>query len=224
MERIVEKNRFGSALVSTHELAPGILEVRIQRPAGFTFLPGQFVRFIMDDYQRDYTIVSHPDADTIDFCIALIKGGRFSNAITNARAGGRFQVTGPHGHFIFQGTVHRPVFVATGTGIAPFVAFCRTGLKDALLLHGVPIPDQLIYRHLLEPCLHAYVPCVSGALDAQDCLKGGFSGRVTAYLETILLPNTYDFYLCGQRTMIKDATALIDDRFGGSRVFIENFD
>jgi ferredoxin-NADP reductase len=205
-------------------MAPGILEVRMGRPAGFNFLPGQFIRVIMDDYQRDYTIVSPPDADTIAFCIALVEAGRFSNIIANARAGDRFQLSGPHGHFIFQGATHPPVFVATGTGVAPFVAFCCSGVKDALLLHGVATPDQLIYRYLLEPCLRAYVPCISGSFDAKGCLKGAFTGRVTAYLEKLLAPDAYDFYLCGQRAMIKAVTALIDDRFDGSRVFIENFD
>ena len=224
MERIIDRDRLASALVATHAIAPNILEVSMQRPAGFSFLPGQFVRFIMDGYQRDYTLVSHPDDDTIVFCMALIKGGRFSNTIVKARAGDRFQFSGPHGHFIFQSAAHQPVFVATGTGVAPFVAFCRSGVNSALLLHGVPNPDQLIYRHLLEPCLNTYVACVSRAFDASGRLKRAFAGRVTAYLETMLKPDAYDFYLCGQRAMIKDVTALIDDRFGGSRVFIENFD
>ena len=95
-------------------------------------------------------------------------------------------------------------------------------MKDALLLHGVSTPDQLIYRHLLEPCLRAYLPCISSPFDARGSLKGAFAGRVTTYLETMLAPDAYDFYLCGQRVMIKEVTALIDDRFDGSRVFIEN--
>ena len=59
MERIGDRSRFASALISTHEIASDTLEVKIQRPTGFTFLPGQFVRFIMDGYQRDYTIVKN---------------------------------------------------------------------------------------------------------------------------------------------------------------------
>ena len=224
MARITDRNGMTSTLISKHDIAPGILEVRMQRPDGFAFLPGQFVRFIIDGYQRDYTIVSHPDAGTIDFCINLIEGGRFSNIIANARAGDSFQLSGPHGHFIFQGGAHQPVFVATGTGVAPFVAFCRSGVTSALLLHGVPAPDQLIYRHVLEHCLHSYVACISRRFNVSLSPKGAFAGRVTAYLETMLKPDAYDFYLCGKRAMIKDVTALIDDRFGGSRVFIENFD
>ena len=224
MARIDEMSRFASPLVSTREIAPGILEVRMARPAGFRFLPGQFVRFVVDDYQRDYTIVSQPDAQTIDFCIALVEEGRFSHTIGKTKPGKRFHFSGPHGHFIFQKSAHRPVFVATGTGVAPFVAFCRSGAKDALLLHGVATSDQLIYRYLLESCLYSYIPCISGAFEKKSPPEGAFAGRVTAYLEKMLASDIYDFYLCGHRAMIRDVTALIDDRFGGSRLFIENFD
>jgi benzoate/toluate 1,2-dioxygenase reductase component len=224
VERVEASNRFATTLVSCHVLAPGILEVHMRRPAGFNFLPGQFLRVIMDDYQRDYTIVSGSDAETLDFCIAMVAGGRFSDAMGKAKEGDSFRLCGPHGHFIFQGSAYPPVFVATGTGVAPFVAFCRNGASDALLLHGVTTPGQLIYRHLLEPHVRAYVPCISGPFNPHGSLAEAFAGRVTAYLETMLAPGTYDFYLCGQSGMIRDATALIDERFDGSRLFIENFD
>lgn len=51
MERVGGSHRFATRLVSSHEMAPRILEVRMKRPAGFNFLPGQFVRFIVGDYQ-----------------------------------------------------------------------------------------------------------------------------------------------------------------------------
>lgn len=224
MERVGNPHQFTTSLVSCHEIGPGILEVRMVRPAGFTFLPGQFVRFVVDNCPRDYTIISGPDAETIDFCIALIEGGRFSALIARATAGDRFQLSGPHGHFIFQESTRRSVFVATGTGVAPFVAFCRSGVTDAILLHGVHVSDQLIYRQLLESCLDAYIPCISSTFDRAGSLKDAFAGRVTTYLDTLLAPDIYNFYLCGQRIMIVEATALIDDRFDGSRLFIENFD
>jgi benzoate/toluate 1,2-dioxygenase reductase component len=220
----VTSHRFTTALVASHTIASGIIEVSVERPTGFTFLPGQFVRFIMDGYERDYTIISHPDAETLDLCIALIQGGRFSTAIAQAPPGDRFALSGPHGHFIFQKSVRRPVFVATGTGVAPFVAFCRIGSSDALLLHGVASPDQLVYRDRLEPVVRTYVPCISGSFDVCSHKEGAFAGRVTAYLEKMLLPGAYDFYLCGGRAMINDTTALIDEHFDGSRIFIENFD
>jgi benzoate/toluate 1,2-dioxygenase reductase subunit len=95
---------------------------------------------------------------------------------------------------------------------------------DALLLHGVGTPDRLIYRHLLQGAVRGYVPCISQPSETVGLPPNAFSGRVTRYLEQQLKPGTYDFYLCGRRSMIRDATAIIDDRFGDSRLFVETYD
>lgn len=214
---------FTASLISCRQIGPGTLEVRLARPSGFTFLPGQFIRVFVDGSPRDYTIISDPNGETIDFCIGLVKGGRFSTLIETASQGDRFHFSGPHGHFIFRESSRRSVFVATGTGVAPFVAFSRSGVTAAILLHGVHDTDQLLYRQQLESRLDQYVPCISG-IGLKEPPQRAFHGRVTAYLETVLPHDLYNFYLCGRNTMIREATALIDDQFAGSRVYIENFD
>ncbi|MGD9308996.1 MAG: FAD-binding oxidoreductase [Desulfosarcina sp.] len=220
MERVIDSSTLKAVLKDRRWLAPKILELRLDRPAGFTFLPGQFLRIRMDGYQRDYTMVSGPDDQTLDFCIALVDRGRFSTDILTVEIGSALSVSGPHGHFIFQGSVNPVVFVATGTGVAPFVAFLRSGVRDALLLHGADTADQLIYRALLQSGLRSYVPCISRPQGNDD----GFHGRVTRYLQEQLKSGIYDFYLCGRRAMIRDATAIIDRQFGDSRLFIETYD
>lgn len=224
MEAVGIRRRFCANLMDRRWLAPGIMELRLVRPRMFHFIPGQFVRFAMTGYWRDYTMVSRPGGESLDFCIAVAEGGRFSGDVENLARGFPFQVSGPHGHFVFQGPLNPAVFVATGTGLAPFVAFCRSGVSDALLLHGVRTPDQLIYRDLLQAVCRAYVPCLSRPLERRAGLDRVFPGRVTGYLEQRLKPGTYDFYLCGRREMIRDVTALIDERFGDSRLFVEPFD
>ena len=224
MERVSVTPRFTASLVERHWLAPGILELRLTRTVEIAFIPGQFMRFVMDGYERDYTMVSTPDAETIDFCIAIVGGGQFSGDILKADIGTPFQLSGPHGHFIFQGPANPAVFVATGTGVAPFVAFCRSGVNAGLLLHGVVTPDRLIYREIFQSTLCEYVPCISRPFDSRDNVENAFSGRVTQYLEQQLTPGTYDFYLCGRGGMIRDVTALIDEQFSDSRLFIESYD
>ncbi len=223
METLGSAGRFSAALVAKAWLAPGILEVRLTRPAGFDFLPGQFMRILMDGYQRSYTMVSTPDAETIDFCIALVDQGRLSAQIRRAAIGETFRLSGPHGHFVYQGPLNPEIFVATGTGVAPFVAFCRSGVGRGTLVHGVAAPEQLIYRTVLQSVLPRYVPCISRLPSRADIPDRGFAGRVTRYLEDVLAPGIYDFYLCGWQAMIRDAVAIIDDRFDRSRLFIETY-
>jgi ferredoxin-NADP reductase len=224
VERLNAPGPIRSQLVARRWLVPGILEVRLSRPAGLTFIPGQFLRFMMEGYERDYTLVSAPDGETLDFCIAMVRQGRFSIDILKADLGSPFALSGPHGHFIFQGPANPAVFVATGTGVAPYVAFCRVGAQDALLLHGAATSDRLIYRDLLQTRCRRYVPCISNPAKNDTRLENAFAGRVTGYLENVLKPGSYDFYLCGRRSMIQDATAIVDERFDRSRLFIEVYD
>jgi ferredoxin-NADP reductase len=222
--RLSGKTDFMAVLADRRWLAPGILEFRLRRPNGFKFIPGQFLRFIMDGYQREYTMVSRPEAQTLVFCIAVVDGGRFSASIQHARIGSVFQVSGPLGHFIFQGTATPAVFVATGIGISSFAAFCRGGAACAVLLHGVRHPDGLIYRDVLQSSVKSYVACIGTPSTTTGDGIEVFPGHVTGYLNSELAPGAYDFYLCGRRDMIRDATAIIDGRFGDSRLFIENYD
>jgi benzoate/toluate 1,2-dioxygenase reductase component len=224
VERLAAMGPFSSRLIARRWLVPGILELRMSRPAGLAFLPGQFLRFVMDGYERDYTMVSAPDDASLEFCIAMVDQGRFSTDILTAKIGTSFELSGPHGHFIFQGPVNPAVFVATGTGIAPFVSFCRAGIRDALLLHGAQSPDGLIYRDLLQTCYQRYIPCISDPAKRDAGPANAFTGRVTHFLSDVLDPGIYDFYLCGRRSMVQDATAIVDERFDGSRLFIEVYD
>ena len=224
MERIDGDELITTELMAREWLTPGILEVRLSRPADLSFIPGQFMCFVMDGYERDYTMVSAPDAETIDFCIDMLDKGRFAGDILKVDIGASLQLSGPYGYFVFQGPANPAVFVATGTGVAPFVAFCRSGVGDALLLHGVGTPGRLIYRNFLQSALRGYVPCISRPSEHDDDLENAFLGRVMRYLEQQLTPGIYDFYLCGRQDMIRDATAIIDEQFSNSRLFIETYD
>ena len=127
---------------------------------------------------------------------------------------------GPYGYFNFQPSERQAVFAATGTGIAPFAAMCRSGVEDFILLHGVSRLSELYYRRELETTARQYIPCISDQAELPD---GLYMGRVTGFLKTQLPAAVYDFYLCGNGAMIRDVTLLVDERFEGSRVFTEKF-
>ena len=224
MGQLNRPGRFSTRVSVLQRIAPAIVALRLEKPPGFTFIPGQFVRFHVDGTVRDYTLTSASDAQTLDLCIALVDGGRFSETIGNTSVGDRFELSGPHGHFTFRENGSPAVFVATGTGIAPFVAYCRSGVRDALLLHGVRQPADLIYRDLLQGSLRSYIPCISRPCDLPSTLRGAVAGRVTRYLETLLPVGRYDFYLCGRSGMVRDVTAVVDRKFPDSRLFIEAYD
>ena len=114
--------------------------------------------------------------------------------------------------------------MATGTGIAPFAAMARGGVRDFLLLHGVRESAELYYEDLFSDAAAQVVPCLTGrGTGGGSRPQHAFPGRVTVYIEAHLPRKPYDFYLCGREEMIRDVTFLVDEAFPGSRVYSEIF-
>ncbi len=149
--------------------------------------------------------------------------GALTPFLASLEPGSELAFSGPRGHFAFRPSERPAVFVATGTGIAPFAAMARSGVRDFLLLHGVRAPEDLCYEDLFRSAAGEVVCCLTGRGSGQSPRPGAFPGRVTAYLEAKLARRVYDFYLCGREEMIRDVTLLVDEAFPGSRVYAEIF-
>lgn len=212
-----------SHIMDKQQLSPECIEITMDRPNHFSFLPGQFIRFDHEGAARDYTLTSAVDAPFLQLCIQTKRTGWFSSKIATAEKGAALHFTGPLGHFIFHERGNLPVFVATGSGIAPFVAFCRNHVTDFVFIHGVKSEKELIYKELMEKAARTYVGCISRFNGTVNPSKEIFHGRVTAYIKHKLKRGVYDFYLCGKREMIHDAIPVVDRRFEGSRIFTESF-
>ena len=68
-----------------------------------------------------------------------------------------------------------------------------------------------------------YVPCFIEGTPSDPEPSGTFQGKAVSFIKKNLAPATYDFYLCGEREMIREVTLLVDERFAGSYVFTEVF-
>jgi NAD(P)H-flavin reductase len=211
---------YTAKLLERRWISDKTFEIRLTRPPAFQFEPGQRIRLIHENIERDYSLVSVPDNETLSLCIRYIESGAFSPVLAAARIGSQFHFSGPHGYFLFQPSRRPAIFVSTGTGIAPFCAMVRSGITGFTLLHGVRSSDELYYSSVFRASAKLYVACLS---DVSKPPAGGFQGWVTDYLAMHLPPGSYDFYLCGCNDMIRDVTLLIDDRFQGSLVYTEIF-
>ena len=206
-------------LVARKRLAENICELTFIRPQEFQFIPGQYIRFHYQGLERDYTLVGAGDDGTISICLERVGDHGFSARLFTCRPGKRQEISGPYGHFVYAHGRRPSVFVGTGTGVAPFVAFAVSGVSGYTLLQGARHSQDLIYRNRLEKNSNVYVPCLSRDAGASFA----FQGRVTHYLDQVLSKKEYRFYICGGSQMIQDAMSVIDRRFPGSLVFTERF-
>jgi NAD(P)H-flavin reductase len=220
MPQTKENSDYFSELREKRWLSAKTFELVLSRPPSFEFRPGQRIRFIHQNLERDYSLVSAPGQPTLGLCVRLVEGGMFSPLLHAAAIGSRFNFTGPHGYFYFQPSQRPAIFVATGTGIAPFCAMARAGVTGFTLLHGVSSPEDLYYKELFRSTAKLYVPCLP---DITEAPVNSFKGRVSGYLANHLPPGPYDFYLCGRRDMIRDVILLVDAQFQGSLVYTEIF-
>jgi benzoate/toluate 1,2-dioxygenase reductase subunit len=187
------------------------------------FRAGQHIRLQSQGLDRDYSLTSGPEDAPLALLIRHVAEGALTPFLASLEPGSELAFSGPRGHFAFRPSDRPAVFVATGTGIAPFAAMARSGMRDFLLLHGVRAPEDLCYEDLFLSAAGEVVHCLTGRGSGQSPRPGAFPGRVTAYLEAKLARRAYDFYLCGREEMIRDVTLLVDEAFPGSRVYAEIF-
>jgi ferredoxin-NADP reductase len=173
--------------------------------------------------ERDYSLLTTPADSTLALCVFNVEKGQISPVFAAAEIGTKFSFSGPYGYFTYHHSERPAVFVATGTGIAPFLSIGRSGVTDFTLLHGVRTASDLHYLDFFRRTARLYVPCLTEPPGQGRAIENVFEGRVTHYLKEHFPPNTYDFYLCGRQEMIRDVTLLVDEKFPGSLVYTETF-
>ncbi|MGD8950514.1 MAG: FAD-binding oxidoreductase [Desulfobacterales bacterium] len=204
-------------------MSEGAFEIELSRPRHFHFKAGHTIQLIYQDQKRYYSVASAPGDPTLSLCVNFIEKGYLSPLLASAEIGFKLEFTGPHGYFTFSPSPRPPVFIATDTGIAPFVSMARSGMRGFTLLHGARHAGELYYQDLLQQAAHHYLPIVWEIPGKDNMSSGLFHGKMVNLLEQHLKPGRYDFYLCGWQKMIKDVTHLVDERFPGSHVYTEMF-
>ena len=162
---------FTAALLKRRWLSKKTFEITLSLPPAFEFKPGQRISLSIDQHERDYSIVSAPG----------------ESELSAADIGASFSVKGPVGYFTYKSSACPAVFVATGTGIAPFSSMARSGISGYTLLHGASLPEDLYYASLFHQSADNYIPCLSGT---QKLPADIFQGTVTQYLAQKLEPKT----------------------------------
>ena len=151
---ILKKKMATATLVSKEVFANGrlgVFKIKPDTTARWWYQAGQYTTLGLDTptgfVPRAYSIAGSPlDGEVLEFYIALVEGGALTPTIFAQEPGATFRYLSPKGRFtLAQAGKSTLVMVATGTGLAPFVAQIRSLWK----LHqaGVPSPYRIILFH-----------------------------------------------------------------------------
>ncbi|MGA2640753.1 MAG: oxidoreductase [Spirochaetia bacterium] len=194
-------------VTSNVEIAPGIY--RLSFPRTWDFVPGQSVALTLDPRvpARFYSIASGTGDLLVDVLYDLVPEGLLTPRLAGLAPGDELLCSRPFG--AFQDAKGPSCWIATGTGIAPFVSMARSGATEGkLLVHGSRSVAGLIDRSFFSSLLDGrYVPCCS-----REKAEGVFEGRPTAWLSAKPLPAAERFLLCGNSGMVVDARDILIGR------------
>ena len=118
------------------------LEFEMKGVPRFGFVAGQWLSFKTqktdgEEIIRAYSIASPPtDDNRFTLCLNRVQDGFMSNFLCDMKADDEISCQGPFGDFILRPPVRDTIFIATGTGIAPFRSMLHW------LLGSVPGSDK----------------------------------------------------------------------------------
>jgi ferredoxin/flavodoxin---NADP+ reductase len=208
-------------LVDIEHITKHTFKIRIERP-DIDIVSGQCFNIGLPGLQinREYSIYSSANSKYLDFLIRAVEDGAVSSALQKIKPGDLIEVDGAYGEFCLKNPMSSDqeyLFIATGTGIAPFHSFVSTWPTiNYKLLHGV--------RHI-EECYHSdvyrkgsYIPCISKPADGSKGI------RVTDYISKNTLPVNVKVYICGNRNMIVDTFEILHNKgVSGDNITTEVF-
>ena len=190
------------------------------------FVPGQHVHLGVTGSSdlREYSIYSGKDDTTIEVLIREIGDGLVSRQLRRLGRHDAVRLEGPFGYFTIpdEARSDRFLFVATGTGIAPFrsIATSYTGIEYRLI-HGIGTAEDRFDYHYFDPS--RITTCLSKQLPEDAVRPYGnddhaneqqwFAGRVTNYLSEHPIDPATKCYLCGNCDMIYEVFDILK-RFG----------
>jgi benzoate/toluate 1,2-dioxygenase reductase subunit len=233
-----ERRNFEARVASVEWPVPSVakLELALDRRAGFSFHPGQYLRIKVPgtDQWRSYSMCSTPrDLPKLEFLVRIIPGGAMSEYLRAAREDERLEVEGPLGAFILHPGRGLHIFVAGGTGLAPILAMVdeirrASGPKPKMLLSfGCASDRTFFYRDEIE-LRQWWIPQLRVRLCAdrvEDPGSGIIQGTpVDALGADPINDPAAAAYLCGPALMIEAAhRRLMELGVNPERIYAERF-
>lgn len=207
---VIQKETFSSKVF--------LFSLQLDTPQTIEFTPGQFLSVsVGDNANRSYSIASAPSRNsTVDLLVDVAPGGLGSQYFLKEEVGQPVHFIGPMGKFVLEKEEGTIVFLATGTGVAPFksmLEYLFEKQKATQDFHARQIYLYLGFRHEENIFWHEYFEqkaqehpnfhyLVTLSQPGENWL--GCKGYVQTCVDKQLFtqPDTH-IYICGGRNMVK---------------------
>jgi benzoate/toluate 1,2-dioxygenase reductase subunit len=212
---------FQARLKSVDRFSDTTIGFTLEGVGPLNFLPGQYVNVLVPgtDQRRSYSFSSPPGADIQSFLVRDIKPGVMSTFLRETvQPGTAMEFVGPSGSFYLRDGKRPLLFLAGGTGLAPFLS-----MLGRLAVTGIAQPVHLVYGVTNDAdlvCLDrlaAYAGQIrnfsfSTVVAAQDSAHPR-RGYVMSFIEPAHLNGgEVDIYLCGPPPMVDAVRAWLNEQ------------
>ncbi len=230
-----------AVLDARRELAPGVSHFDFSVPSidRLEFQGGQFVSLSAGiagkHITRAYSISSAPSGgNRFSLCLNRVEDGLFSPFLFDLPLGGVVDMQGPLGTFTLRDPARDMIWVATGTGIAPFRSMLAAWREQAQpargrvkLIFGVRYEANLLYRADFEEAAESLPDFeFQPTLSRPDTGWTGLAGHVQRHvLDAIGSRRDLHVYICGLKAMVDDLRVQLKALgFDRKQIVYEKFD
>ena len=223
-ERTAGATRHRATVQHARWMSPTTRDITLELPECTTWEAGQYALVRVAPFEwRPYSLASAPGR-TVRLLVDVRTKGLGASWASTIAPGDDVDLELPYGHWLVTTdndtteaeAPHRRIFIATGTGIAPFLAVFEAGRRDDdILIVGCSRTEDVLTSQVDTP-LPRLIRCVS-----REAAPDAFHGRITDYLNAEGIDPQATYYVCGSAHIVRDISRII--QAGGARVSYETF-
>ncbi len=194
-------------ILSTEEVTHDVKRFRFEKPAGYSFIPGQATDVSINtpslrNEKRPFTFTSLNSSDYLEFTIKIYSDHNgVTNELGKLKAGSELIIREVWGDISFKG---EGVFIAGGAGITPFLSIFREleyrkKIGGNILVFANKTREDIILESELQWLLgDSFINVLS-----EENLEGFSHGFITKeFLEAKIPLHSEHYYLCGPPPMM----------------------
>jgi ferredoxin-NADP reductase len=207
-------------IVSLTKITPSAATLRMTKPEGFAYKPGQWGYFTVlkdgEKVSRSLTFSSSPTEPYLEFTKRL-SDSLFCSTVEELKAGDTVSFKGPMGNLVYEGGLDKVTFLAGGIGITPVRSILKNAADkkipgEKVLIYGNLNLEEIAFAGEIEtwerdnPGLK-----VVHVLEKPPADWTGFTGFITADVirEAVTDLDAQAFFVSGPPAMVQAVTGAL---------------